>query len=258
MSNTITVGNIVRVLDHEDIGEAYRGQIGVVKATGNTGSGVFEIAFDNEATLPLGDGGLWHDDSVEVLDARPTERPTILLDHETSRDYARAADSRVLDAHHRAILTKAADGHPVDAYAFNAALTAAMSSAATRLGQSMARRALTSKIRHLAYKTQAVLENHADGLPAYAEGDRSRAVEAAKAGLREAKDTLDAVTAERDRLRADLTLVEGNLGGQINRAEAAEKLAGGTFDALQYALTFLGETEQARVKGYVDRINEES
>lgn len=109
-----------------------------------------------------------------------TARPTIDfsgISRETARDYASAMPSRVLDAKYHGVLKDAANGYVVDAYALNAALTAALRTGLTRFGQSTARRDFGRKVAYLGHITQAVLESHADGLPVYAQGDRSRKVE---------------------------------------------------------------------------------
>ena len=132
-----------------------------------------------EVTHP-GDTGSYYAAEVEVVERQNVVRPTIDFSgdrRKLTREYAGTVNSRILDKEHRATLAHASNGGTVDAYALNAALTAAMSSCATRAGTSPARRELTKKVRHLAYITQAVIENHADGLPVYAEGDRSRLVE---------------------------------------------------------------------------------
>jgi hypothetical protein len=108
-------------------------------------------------------------------------RPTIDfsdvdIDRSKARRYAEALDSRVLKAENRETLQAIARGERVDAYAANRAVTEALSSCATRAGQSMARRRMTEMGRHLGYIVQGVLENHADGLPGMEPGVRSHKI----------------------------------------------------------------------------------
>lgn len=171
----------------------------------------------NDGEIPDGEGGILpastYDDGdggsgtfyrpwdyrLEVLSAPRPARPTIDFSGDsraTHRDYARLIDSRILDEQHRAVLRDVANGEAdVDAYALNAALIAAMRSGLTRFGQSMERRKHGKRVAALAHIVQAVLENHADGLPAYAEGERSRKIEALEAEREEvAKALADART----------------------------------------------------------------
>lgn len=128
----------------------------------------------------------------------------------TARDYAGAAQSRILKSASNAVLKDAAFGYVVDAYDLNEALLDAMRSATTRLGQSMARRDLARKIAYLGHIVQAVLNNAADGLPAYDIGERSRLLEEVKPALTEARIALDHSTTVNQRLTEDLTTTRRN------------------------------------------------
>lgn len=170
-------------------------------------------------------------------------RPTIdFADKQTAQEYAVAANSRVLKPGHQEILTRVAAGEVVDAYALNAALTEAMSSASTRLGQSMARRGLTKKIRHLAHIVQAILENHADGLPAYAGGDRSRKIEELQA---ERTSLLQAASDERRRLCAEIDSLKEGLAVATSEIDTLIENKVQTFGNAQ--------AEHERVLAYVER-----
>lgn len=133
----------------------------------------------------------------------PTEHPARpLIDFSgssraTARTYAAAHVSRTNKAETNALLREVAAGGKVDAYALNEALLDAMRGATTRAGQSPLRRTYGKQIAYLGHIVQAVLDSHADGLPAYAEGDRSRAVE-------DMREAVQAATAEVERLTAAL------------------------------------------------------
>jgi hypothetical protein len=180
----------------------------------------------------------------------PTGRPTVTLTKDTSREYALRSNSRKIDEPLRRVLDAAAQGETVDAVEFRKAVTAALSLAATRAGQSMGRREFTKMARHLLYIADAVIDNHIDGLPAYAEGDRSRAVEAFKTEVTEAQRAAESLAdyLEAERVRA-------------NEAEAALRLAEADREALreklsvEYAVmanaySFLSVVDRARVEGF--------
>lgn len=187
-------------------------------------------------------------------------------DRSKAREAAGLAVSRILDAKHNDILQAAEAGESVDAYALNEAVTAAMRSATTRLGQSSGRRAMAKKFAHLAHIVQAVLENHADNLPGYEPGARSRITEEVKGALLEAKrevehagtvnqgltqdltaarDQREHMAAEARSLREEIDTVRDNLAQTIREANEFEA-------ALAYAKGFLDEETRARVEGFIE------
>jgi cell division septum initiation protein DivIVA len=201
----------------------------------------------------------------------------------TARTYAHEAVSKVLKPESNTILKQAAAGEKVDAYALNAAVTDAMRSATTRNGQSMGRRRQAEKFAHLGHIVQAVLENHADSLPAYPEGERSRVAFDAKRALAEAKAEVDRLTgallneqnlvaeqraeratlveaasAERRRLVAEIgenhaqAVAEGaTLQAKIEEAEAqADEIC----EVFGYAFVLLDADQQQRVLGFWDAV----
>lgn len=170
----------------------------------------------------------------------------------TAREYALAANSRVLTDASQATLAAAAAGRKVDAYALNEAVTDAMRSASTRLGQSMARRDLGRKVAYLGHITQAVLEAHADGLPVYADqGVRSRKIE------EQARETALA-NEEIDRVKANLTealrISEVRDGILADTVKERDIWAG----AVSYILDALDDADKARVLGYIDGLTDAS
>lgn len=98
----------------------------------------------------------------------------------TARQYAADLQSRVNKPETNAILNAIEHGEPVEAFAAAEALLDAMRHVSTRFGQSMARRRAGEKVAHLGYIVHGVLGNVADGLPAYEQGERSRALADAK------------------------------------------------------------------------------
>lgn len=131
-----------------------------------TDFGDYSLKFDDD---DLGSAGTWSHAALDLIVETPTaERPLVHFDdimagrdRSKARAYATEAVSRTLDDEHNAILVLAAEGKSVDAYALNAAITAAMRSAVTRLAQSMARRKMAEHFAHLGHIVQATLENHA-------------------------------------------------------------------------------------------------
>lgn len=184
----------------------------------------------------------------------------------TAREYAKDANSKVLKADHRAILEEVRCGATVDAVALNEALVAAMRAATTRDGQSTARRERAKRIAHLHHITQAVLENAIDGLPAYEQGQRSRAVEDAKRGILAAKAEVEAASTklreaaeeratltqaasdERRRLVAEIDTLRSNLAQTIREANEFEA-------TLEYAKGFLLNEARAKVEGFAYGFN---
>lgn len=126
----------------------------------------------------------WHDGWFDKVEPQAPGRPLVHFDDEKAgrdRSRARAACSEAISTclkdEHNALLLDASMGKSVDAYALNEAITAAIRSAATRLGHSTRRKEQASRFAHVAHIVQAVLENHADNLPGYEPGARSRLVE---------------------------------------------------------------------------------
>lgn len=136
---------------------------------------------------------------------RPSTRPLIDFSGDsraTARRYAVSANSRILLPASQEVLRAVANGEQVDAYALNAAVTDAMRSATTRCGQSVARRMMATQVAYLGHITQAVLENHADNLPVYEPGERSRKIDALEQELRHSTSVNQALAADLTNERA--------------------------------------------------------
>jgi hypothetical protein len=173
-----------------------------------------------------------------------------------AREACAEAISKSLDDRHNIVLRSAADGDSVDAYVLNEAITAAIRSAATRQGQSTKRREQATRFAHVAHIVQAVLENHADNLPAYAEGERSRKIEtlegeisalktAGEDALRElqrATETIGEEMAERARVEAALR----DTGAEVMRLSKV----------LEHARSLLDEVGRAHVEGYIEGLRD--
>lgn len=188
----------------------YPGTVGVTGTVTSVDGGSISVDWDR----PTGDhgrgwGAVWFDPAEQSIGESVPGRPVVHFDDELAgrdrskaRQYAAEAMSRSLDAEHNRLLGMAADGESVDAYRLNEAITAAIRSAVTRKGQSTARREQAARFAHVAHIVQAVLENHADNLPAYAEGERSRLLEEAKGALEEARLEIESLTAQYEEIKA--------------------------------------------------------
>jgi hypothetical protein len=186
-----------------------------------------------------------------------TARPRIdfsLSSYETARKYASALVSRIHETRTNDALQAIEAGAKVDAYEILAVLPDAFSVIATRFGQSQDRREATKKARHLAHIANAVVQNHADGLPAYAEGDRSRAVEEAKQALAVAKDEIDALVADRRTQIEQVDILSAANAGLAEQVEDRETVIRRLQDILDYAKSNLDQRSLDRVTGYTDAL----
>lgn len=146
-----------------------------------------------------------------VLDDGQTQveapkRPFVTLG-ETGKRYASELSTlQGLDPALQADLAAAGLGLQVDAFDLGRAATAAISLVlGKRYWKLSQREGFARKARHLIYRTDAVVENHLDQLPAYAEGERSRKIEA--------------LESERDELRAELTKLSDEVASTVRDAK---------------------------------------
>lgn len=157
----------------------------------------------------------------------------------TAREYASSLLSKVLKKENIGVIHAIAAGQEVDAYAANAAVLDAMRTVSTRFGQSMQRREYGKRAAHLGHIVQAVLESHADGLPAYEQGQRSRKIEQQasiidshqgrirdlEAALEEAQAAEGEKAEKLDDLLAEIqTLTEANAALEERKASNIERL----------------------------------
>jgi hypothetical protein len=215
---------------------------------------------------------------------------TAALQHDVSKAYAEKATSRLLKAEHNEVLLRAAASEEVDVVLFRKAATAALSLAATRAGQSMARRDWTREARHLIYWADAIIDQHVEGLPVYEKGARSPRIaelerEVEHAGVVNQSLTSDLTTLkqaasdERRRLCAEIDagkaayakVVEA-ANGEIDKFQERhnqdhKELQGLYLEineahaALEYAFGLLNDEQQSRLAGFRDgyaaRVNEQ-
>jgi hypothetical protein len=149
-----------------------------------------------------------------------TTRPLIRfddadVDRSTARRYAADIISRV---------NKPKTNEVMEAVAYDLAeaCTDAMRHVATRFGQSMVRRREGEKVAHLAYIAHAVLANHADGLPVYEPGARSRRVEELSLEVEHAGVVNQTLTADLTKERNARREAERQYLDAQRRAETAE------------------------------------
>jgi hypothetical protein len=174
--------------------------------------GDYHLEFDDKSLSSFGTWSAKALDLVTAADEVTPERPTIDFSgssRSTAREYAKDANTRLLSSSHQALLRSVGKGEEVDAYALNEALLSAMRATLTRHGASTQRRVTGRKIAYLAHITQAVLENHAQGLPAYETGERSRLLAEVKPALVEAQKEVEAQTERANQFRTRLERSEG-------------------------------------------------
>jgi hypothetical protein len=178
----------------------YLGATGTVQV--RTRTGTYRVVFDDEA-LQKGNVGTWTDVALEHLDEAKATRIVATLPHDTARQYADNARSRTLPVAVNDILRDAANGQEVDVVEFRKAATAALSLAATRAGQSMARREWTKQARHLIYWADAIIDQHVQGLPIYEAGARSPKIRSLEETLQSVRDLAEARYEEIQNLRSE-------------------------------------------------------
>lgn len=250
----------------------------------------FVVNFDDEALN--NNRGTWTASALEIIGVgRPTEeepveedeapqlgRPTIDFSgssRATAREYAAAMPSAALDDEANAILADVASGRAeVDAYALNRALLSVMRLSATRFRNSFDRREFTTKVAHLGHIVQAVLENHADRLPAYEKGIRSRRIETLegeRAALTQAaSDERRRLCAEIDSLRAEAQALASDhleykaaadaeisrlrelVGDRTMERDDAETERDTLASVIDYSFELLPVLDRCRVLGYWD------
>lgn len=189
--------------------------------------------------------GHWYfgDNDVEAADTPPA-RPLIDFSgssRATARAYAKVLQHDTLSEEVTDLLRGVAEGEKVDAYDLNEAVLSAMRSCANRGRNAHQRRALATMAAHLGHIIQAVLENHADNLPAYAEGQRSRKIAA--------------LEHEFEAARARITELELGLARQFETAKAEFARAERLQRIHNYAMDLHDDEEIARVSGYIDGID---
>lgn len=187
---------------------------------------LYWVRYDEPKTTPYGyEGGNWTEKYgylAKLSGARgepevTSPGPKAALTHDTSREYADSARSRLLPEWADDALKAAAAGEEVDVVEFRKAATQALSLAATRAGQSPIRRRFTKEARHLIYWADAIIDNHIAGLPVYEGGPRSPKI----AELRNEISTLtQAASDERRRLCEEIDRARRSESIEVERTTA--------------------------------------
>jgi len=235
-----------------------------------------ELSFDHR----------WFDPAPEK-EPQPPARPTIDFGGDsraTARDYANSLLSKGLKAESMAVLNDAALGYVVDALALNEAVLDAMRQSATRYSQSSQRKDHAKRAAYLGHIVQAVLENHADQLPAYEQGERSRAVESWKGiaishqqyidtltreaaerdellgeaaqALAEAKAEVDEGTRFREKADAEVTRLLALVAQERERAELAELERDAAAATISYVAERMEDVGRAEMLGYWEGVKD--
>ena len=198
------VGDVITFREHPVGGLPPRGfEVGqkvTVTAVSEHGLPYRYVAIDADKT----DHPSWNVEwfaAPDRVEPEKVERPTIDFGGDgraTARDYACSLLSKGLKPENHAVLSDAANGYVVDAYALNEAVLDAMRQSATRYSQSSQRKEHAKRAAYLGHITQAVLENHADQLPVYEPGERSRAVQSWKEIAASHQEHIETLTREAD------------------------------------------------------------
>lgn len=155
---------------------------------------------------------LGRDEFEVVPPTEPAPLPTIDFSvdrYATAREYAAGLSSRVNKDETNTVLDRIAEGHIVAAHDVIDILPDVFSGATTRISNSQGRRDQAKRIRHLAYIANAVVRNHAEGLPTYEPGERSPA-------LRDANETIR-------RLEHEAESLKSHVGEATTEVEAATR-----------------------------------
>jgi hypothetical protein len=184
------------------------------------------------------------------------------LTKETSRQYALHQKSKRLDEEQNLVLDEAGNGREVDAVEFRKAVTAALSLAATRAGQSMGRREWTKECRHLLYIVDAVLDNALAGLPPVDPGTRSPKIAEQSQEIDDLRASLERknrdVEAAREALAAELSNHSRTVTALDEVSDAWSRLAESTKNQrrqFDYALSLMDTESKFKVVGFGDALN---
>lgn len=172
-------------------------------------------------------------------------------DRSTARAYAADLISRVNKATTNAVLDQVSSGSKaVDAYALAEAVLDATRGSLTRFGQSTARRRAGEKAAHLGYIAHAVLANHADALPVYADGERSRKVETLEGEIAALQAAGTEIIEARDAARQDAAVLRReveSLKSSLSHVQT-ERLHGAR--VLVYAREMLSDRQRSKIEGF--------
>lgn len=211
---------------------------------------------DFGATIEVGEFG------TDWFSPVPRKVIPFALTKDTSRQYALRSNSRMLSPEQRKVLDKAAKGEEVDVWNFHLAVTAALSLAATRAGQSKARREYTKMARHLLYISGAVVANSLAGLPPVQPGQRSPKIAEQEREIEDLRATVKRLAEDAQRTQFALEEEQARVGALIEEKTDLElhvdRLARGNSRKtaqMDYALSLMAEPEKFKVIGYGDALN---
>lgn len=184
-------------------------------------------------------------------------------DRSTARAYAADLISRVNKGTTNAVLDQVASGSKeVDAYALAAAVLDATRGSLTRFGQSTARRRAGEKAAHLGYIAHSVLANHADALPAYADGERSRKIETLEGEIAALKVAGAHGIEVNQSLAADLTKAREEARALRREVESLNRSVTHiqtqrihNAKVLDYAKSLLTDANRTKVEGFVSGLS---
>lgn len=264
--NAFPLGSKVKVAEaHETQASTYNlvpGQEYTVAACKTSTLGWTVDVTSAGSDIPLtGFGSDWF-----VLAEAPEERAYIpfTLTKETSKAYATKQASRSLEADTNAVLRAAGRGEEVDAWAFHTAVTAALSLAATRDGQSMGRRNWTRECRHLLYISGAVIENSLRGLPPVDPGTRSPKIAEQKREIDDLRNTVSRLAAEAQQASFALEEEKARVGALIAEKTDLQAINARWVETngvkrrqFDYAMSLLDSESRFKVVGYGDALAEQ-
>lgn len=205
--------------------------------------------FGSSWFVPVGEG-----------DSSPTANGGVIpftLTKDTSREYALKSNSRSLVEDQRRVLDAAAKGEEVDAVSFRKAVTAALSLAATRHGQSMGRREYTKMARHLLYIVDAVIDNALAGLPPVEPGQRSPKIRQQEQEIADLQATVRRLATDKQQAQNAVNFERDRVSDLIREKSALELQVGDLTETLDYAkglLDTLDKIALGQVFGFQDAL----
>jgi hypothetical protein len=209
-----------------------------------------------------GKGSEYGSDWFVYAEQPERERIPFSLTKTVSQGYAFHQKSRNLTPEQNQVLQAASEGAEVDAIDFRKAVTAALSLAATRAGQSMARREWTKECRHLLYIVDAVLDNAYLGLPPVDAGTRSPKIAEQKREIEDLRNTVSRLAGELQQTQFNVDTEKARVGALIVEKTDAEaqvarlKEAGSRKSTqMEYAMSLLDDQSRFKVVGFGDAVS---
>ena len=215
---------------------------------------------DFDSTILVDDSGtLAYASKIEPVEPEsiePPERPMVDFSgssRATARHYAcEIADEisrRAVKPEFVDLLYSAGYGGKVEAYALSEVLLAAMRAG---LKMSKGRSNFGTKVAYLGYITHGVLTNHADSLPAYAEGERSRKIAELRSELAETQASLEQTYEAVESATETIEEQTKRVLSLQSELESVRRMAQVDKDAITFISAHLDETQKARLSGFLD------